>query len=58
MLVRLPAGGEVEADVLLAYVAERVAGYKQLRRIYFVDAIPRTGAGKVQIHILRDGLNL
>ncbi|MFN8447496.1 MAG: hypothetical protein U0521_02575 [Anaerolineae bacterium] len=36
-----------EAD-LLAFCRERLAGYKQPRRIVFVDALPQTASGKVQ----------
>jgi acyl-CoA synthetase (AMP-forming)/AMP-acid ligase II len=32
---------------LMAWVAERVAPYKRIRAVRFVDAIPRTPAGKI-----------
>lgn len=39
--------GELDADELMAWVAERVAPYKRIRAVRFVDAIPRTPAGKI-----------
>jgi acyl-coenzyme A synthetase/AMP-(fatty) acid ligase len=35
------------ADEAMAYMAERVASYKRVRRYEIVDAIPRTPSGKV-----------
>jgi acyl-CoA synthetase (AMP-forming)/AMP-acid ligase II len=31
----------------MAWVAERVAGYKRVRRVEFTDSIPRSPAGKI-----------
>ncbi len=36
----------VDGDALLAWVAERVASYKCVREIHFVERLPRTPAGK------------
>jgi acyl-CoA synthetase (AMP-forming)/AMP-acid ligase II len=47
-------GGEVEAEELLDYVAERVAPYKKLRRIEFVDEIPKSASGKILRRVLRE----
>jgi acyl-CoA synthetase (AMP-forming)/AMP-acid ligase II len=41
------ARGEVDGDALMAWVAERVAAYKRLHEIHFVERLPRTPAGKV-----------
>jgi acyl-CoA synthetase (AMP-forming)/AMP-acid ligase II len=46
--------GEVDAEELLAYVAERVAPYKKLRRIEFVDEVPKSASGKILRRVLRD----
>ncbi len=46
--------GDVEGDELLAYVAERVAPYKKLRRIEFVDEVPKSASGKILRRVLRD----
>jgi acyl-CoA synthetase (AMP-forming)/AMP-acid ligase II len=48
------ADGEVEAEELLDYVAERVAPYKKLRRIEFVEEIPKSASGKILRRVLRD----
>jgi acyl-CoA synthetase (AMP-forming)/AMP-acid ligase II len=41
------AGARVGEDALLRWVAERVAPYKRVHAIRFVEAIPRTPAGKI-----------
>jgi len=46
--------GEVEAEELLDHVAERVAPYKKLRRVEFVDEIPKSASGKILRRVLRD----
>jgi acyl-CoA synthetase (AMP-forming)/AMP-acid ligase II len=51
--VRQPsAPGLTEADVM-AYVAEHVAPYKRVRRVTFVDAVPRAASGKILRRELR-----
>jgi malonyl-CoA/methylmalonyl-CoA synthetase len=42
-----------EKDVL-AFLADRLARYKQPKRIVFVDELPRNTMGKVQKNVLRD----
>ena len=46
--------GEVEPAELLDYVAERVAPYKKLRRIEFVEEIPKSASGKILRRVLRE----
>jgi acyl-CoA synthetase (AMP-forming)/AMP-acid ligase II len=47
--------GQLEADELIAFVAERVAPHKRLRAVRFADAaLPRTPAGKLLRRLLRD----
>jgi acyl-coenzyme A synthetase/AMP-(fatty) acid ligase len=41
------ARAEVGPEELMAYVAARVAPHKRLGDVRFVDAIPRTPAGKI-----------
>ena len=38
---------EVDGDALLAWVAERVAPYKRVHEVHFVEQLPRTPAGKL-----------
>ena len=47
------ARGEVDADELMAFIAERVAPHKRIRAVRFVDQIPRTPAGKILRRLLR-----
>jgi acyl-CoA synthetase (AMP-forming)/AMP-acid ligase II len=44
----------VEADELIAYVAERVAPYKKVREVEFVDEIPKSASGKILRRLLRE----
>jgi acyl-CoA synthetase (AMP-forming)/AMP-acid ligase II len=45
---------DVDASDLIAYVADRVAPHKRIREVRFVDAIPRTPAGKILRRRLRE----
>ena len=51
-LVMLRQGSEVSSEDLISFAAAKVATFKRLREVEFVDAIPRTPSGK----ILRRGL--
>jgi acyl-CoA synthetase (AMP-forming)/AMP-acid ligase II len=42
------------ADELMAYVAHRVAPFKKIRRLEFIDAIPKSPSGKILRRLLRD----
>ena len=46
------ARAPLDADDLMAWVAERVAPYKRIRAVRFVEAIPRTPAGKILRRVL------
>ena len=45
--VLLREGKDVSPDEIMSFVAERVAPYKKLREIEFVEAIPKTPSGKI-----------
>jgi acyl-coenzyme A synthetase/AMP-(fatty) acid ligase len=45
---------EVGEDELIAFVAARVAPHKRVHEVRFVDAVPRTPAGKIRRRALRD----
>jgi acyl-CoA synthetase (AMP-forming)/AMP-acid ligase II len=47
LVAKHEADREALATEVLAYMAERVAPYKRVRRYEFVDAIPRTPSGKI-----------
>lgn len=49
----LKPGVEASADDLMAFVKERVASYKQVRAIEFIDEIPKSASGKILRRILR-----
>ena len=46
--------GELKEDELTAALKDRLARFKQPKRIVFVDELPRNTMGKVQKNILRD----
>ncbi|HVW32868.1 MAG TPA: AMP-binding protein [Acidimicrobiia bacterium] len=47
-------GAQVTEAELTAHVAAKLAGYKHVRHVAFVDAVPRTASGKVLRRVLRD----
>ncbi|MBB4569369.1 malonate--CoA ligase [Rhizobium leucaenae] len=53
VVVRRPGASVDEAAVLKA-LAERLARYKQPKRVMFVDELPRNTMGKVQKNVLRE----
>ncbi|HXY44097.1 MAG TPA: 4-coumarate--CoA ligase family protein [Acidimicrobiales bacterium] len=52
--VVLKAGAETSEEAVAAFVADQVAHYKQLRRVTFVEAIPKSASGKILRRVLRD----
>jgi acyl-CoA synthetase (AMP-forming)/AMP-acid ligase II len=48
------ATGDLDADALMSWVAERVAPYKRIRAVEFVDHIPKSPSGKILRRVLRD----
>ncbi|WP_406508082.1 4-coumarate--CoA ligase family protein [Streptomyces sp. NBC_00212] len=52
-VVRQPGAPDLGADELMAYVAERVAPYKKIRRVEFVESVPRAASGKILRRELR-----
>lgn len=53
-VVQLRAGLHPSADELIAFCAERLAGYKKPRSVDFVEELPRDAAGKLLKRRLRD----
>ncbi len=45
-------GQVLSAEEVMAFVAERVAPYKRIRRVEFVDQIPKSASGKVLRRVL------
>jgi acyl-CoA synthetase (AMP-forming)/AMP-acid ligase II len=50
--VALKPGADASADELIGYVAERVAPYKKVRLVEFVDSIPKSPTGKILRRVL------
>jgi acyl-coenzyme A synthetase/AMP-(fatty) acid ligase len=46
IVVRQPGSKVTEAQVM-AHVAKQVAPYKKIRKVVFVDSIPKSPAGKI-----------
>jgi acyl-CoA synthetase (AMP-forming)/AMP-acid ligase II len=47
-------GARLDAEEVMAFVAERVASYKRVRRVQVTDAIPKSASGKVLRRVLRE----
>ena len=45
--VQLRAGATVTADELMDFVKQRIADYKRVREVEFIDKVPRTASGKI-----------
>ncbi|MET0627370.1 MAG: AMP-binding protein [Acidimicrobiia bacterium] len=52
--VVLKSGARATDDEILAYVAGEVAGYKQLRKLTFIETVPKSPSGKILRRLLRD----
>jgi fatty-acyl-CoA synthase len=48
-----PANPGVDAEELVAFTRERLAGFKTIQQVEFVDTLPTTATGKVQKYELR-----
>ncbi len=48
----LKPGASAAADEIIAYVAERVAPHKKIRRLEFIDQIPKSPSGKILRRVL------
>jgi acyl-CoA synthetase (AMP-forming)/AMP-acid ligase II len=46
--------GTATAEELMAFVASQVASYKKVRRLEFIDAIPKSASGKILRRLLKD----
>jgi acyl-CoA synthetase (AMP-forming)/AMP-acid ligase II len=44
--------GDVTEDDLMMYIANRVAPYKKVRRLEFIDQIPKSASGKILRRVL------
>lgn len=53
-VVRQQGAQDLSADDVMTYVAGHVAPYKKVRRVEFVEAVPRAASGKILRRELRD----
>ncbi|MFJ4810318.1 4-coumarate--CoA ligase family protein [Streptomyces longwoodensis] len=53
-VVRQSTAADLSAGEVMMYVAERVAPYKRVRRVTFIDAVPRAVSGKILRRQLRE----
>ncbi len=53
VVLRPQAVGRVDADALIAWAREHMAAYKVPREVGFVDALPKSGSGKVLWRVLQ-----
>jgi acyl-CoA synthetase (AMP-forming)/AMP-acid ligase II len=51
--VERESGATAQADELIDHCREQIASYKKPKHVRFIDALPRTGTGKVQKQELR-----
>ncbi|MFI1419622.1 4-coumarate--CoA ligase family protein [Streptomyces sp. NPDC020731] len=52
-VVRQPSAPELSGGEVMMYVAERVAPYKRVRHVTFIDGVPRAASGKILRRELR-----
>jgi len=52
--VVLKPGAQASAEDVQAFVAGQVAHYKQIRRLEFIDAVPKSASGKILRRVLKD----
>jgi acyl-CoA synthetase (AMP-forming)/AMP-acid ligase II len=50
----VPAGDDLDVEVLMTFVAEQVAPHKRIRAIELVAEIPKSPSGKILRRLLRD----
>ncbi|MFH8661035.1 4-coumarate--CoA ligase family protein [Streptomyces afghaniensis] len=53
-VVRRPARTDLSEAEIMMYVAERVAPYKRIRHVTFIDGVPRAASGKILRRQLRE----
>ena len=53
-VVKVRVGMQPSEHEIRAFCAQRLAGYKVPRRVWFTDALPRTAAGKLSRRSLRE----
>ncbi len=57
VVLRAHARGKTSAEEIVAWAKEHMAAYKYPRMVEFVDALPKSGTGKVQWRLLQEQEN-
>ncbi len=52
--IALKQGQDTTAADIQQFVADKVASYKQIRKVTFIDAIPKSASGKILRRVLRE----
>jgi acyl-CoA synthetase (AMP-forming)/AMP-acid ligase II len=52
--IALKQGQDTTAADIQKFVADKVASYKQIRKVTFIDAVPKSASGKILRRVLRD----
>uniref|UniRef100_A0A452YR60 4-coumarate--CoA ligase n=1 Tax=Aegilops tauschii subsp. strangulata TaxID=200361 RepID=A0A452YR60_AEGTS len=52
------SGSRLTCVQVMEYVAKQVSPYKKVRKVIFVEAIPKSAAGKVLRRLLKDSLRI
>lgn len=52
----VPKGSKevIDANEIMAFVAERVAPYKKIRDVMFIEEVPKTNSGKILRRLLKE----
>ena len=45
--VVLQSGAELSADDVMTFVSEKVSPFKKVRRVEFIDVVPKSSSGKI-----------
>lgn len=54
VVLRPEARGSTSADDIIAWAREHMAAYKVPRQVEFIDALPKSGAGKIMWRLLQE----
>jgi acyl-coenzyme A synthetase/AMP-(fatty) acid ligase len=46
-VVKQPGADDLTADEVMTFVAERIAPHKKVRRVEFIDVVPKSASGKI-----------
>ncbi len=57
MVLRPDAKGKTSADDIVSWSREHMAAYKVPKLVQFVDALPKSGSGKVMWRLLQEQEN-